>query len=135
MTPFKKSHWFSLWNRKLFLFLVNNKKNNNYQLKKKVFPSYLIKHCSKTKEIVANKIDKFNNNLTPPPSPSVKRSSHLWLMGVLKRKDSTAAASNVALSNALNNNRISCPTGNANRSPNISILRHHRYYYSEVSTT
>lgn len=86
-------------------------------------------------EIVAYKIDKFNNNLTPPPSPSVKRSSHLWrdMMGVLRRKDSTAASSNVALANALNNNRISCPTGgNGNRSPSISILRHHRYYYSEV---
>lgn len=84
-------------------------------------------------EIVAYKIDKFNNNLTPPPSPSVKRSSHLWrdMMGVLRRKDSTAASSNVALANALNNNRISCPTG-GNRSPSISILRHHRYYYSEV---
>jgi hypothetical protein len=79
---------------------------------------------------VANKIDKFNNNLTPPPSPSVKRQSHLWrdMMGVLRRKDSTA---NVALANALNNNRVSCPTG-GNRSPSISILRHHRYYYSEV---
>lgn len=86
-------------------------------------------------EIVANKIDKFNNNLTPPSSPIVKRSSHLWrdMMGVLRRKDSTATASNVALANALNNNRISCPTGSVtNRSPSISILRHHRYYYSEV---
>lgn len=87
-------------------------------------------------EIVAYKIDKYNNNLTPPPSPSVKRSSHLWrdMMGVLRRKDSTAA-SNVALANALNNNRVSCPTGgssNGSRSPSISILRHHRYYYSEV---
>lgn len=91
------------------------------------------RQSSRTAEIVANKIDKYNNNLTPPPSPSVKRSSHLWrdMMGVLRRKDSTAASSSVALANALNNNRISCPTGGS-RSPSISILRHHRYYYTEV---
>jgi hypothetical protein len=85
---------------------------------------------------VANKIDKFNNNLTPPSSPLVKRSSHLWrdMMGVLRRKDSTST--NVALANVINNNRISCPTGSvaASRSPSISILRNHRYYYSEVRT-
>jgi hypothetical protein len=92
--------------------------------------------------VAANKIDKFNNNLTPPSSPIVKRSSHLWrdMMGVLRRKDSTSqSTSNMALANVINNNRISCPTGGsnnnnmANRSPSISILRHHRYYYSEVS--
>lgn len=89
---------------------------------------------------MAHKIDKLNNNLTPPSSPSVRRSSHLWrdMMGVLRRKDSTAAASSnstAAFANAINNNRISCPTGgmSAQRSPSISILRHHRYYYSEVS--
>jgi hypothetical protein len=94
-------------------------------------------------EIVANKIDKLNNNLTPPCSPSgARRSSHLWrdMMGVLRRKDSTATTQSVAIANAINNNRISCPTGGTStssqsRSPSISILRHHRYYYSEVSHT
>lgn len=90
----------------------------------------------KTANIVANKIDKFNNNLTPPSSPTVKiRSNHLWrdMMGVLRRKDSTSV-SNVALANAINNNRVSCPAGPVtyNRSQSVNILRHQRYYHSEV---
>lgn len=125
---------------------IKLRKNQETKLTRHIIASvaFIENPCQMKSEIVAHKIDKLNNNFTPPPSPSVhRRSSHLWhnMMGVLRRKDSTAASSNAAaFANAINNNRISCPTGgmttaSAQRSPSLSILRHHRYYYSsEVST-
>lgn len=92
---------------------------------------------NKREEIVASKIDKYNNN-TPPPSPSVKSGNHLWrdMMGVLRRKDSTTSNA-AALANALNNNRISCPAPGttAHRSPSMSISHRQRIYYHEVNIT
>lgn len=91
---------------------------------------------NKRKEIVASKIDKYNNN-TPPPSPSVKSGNHLWrdMMGVLRRKDSTTSNA-AALANAFNNNRISCPPPGttAHRSPSMSVSHRQRIYYHEVKT-
>ena len=75
---------------------------------------------------MAKKTNKLINTLTPPSSPVVKRSTYLWrdMMGILRRKDSTSA-SNIALSNVLNNNRVSCPALSV---PPMTQQR----YYNEV---